>query len=429
MHKVANIIRHGAIISLLIFFFSPVANKAFAQVEQKDFSDVVAQWKKAPAKKLNAELQVGKTYYSFLPVVGYAPANGFLAGGAISLTRRFGPAPTNLSSGMLNYQVTTKSQFIVNARTKIYLPGNQWFLQGDWRLLIFTQPTYGLGINNSEFNKTHIYVNNLDQTDDTLAEPMNFNLIRVYEEASRKLGTSRVYAGIGIMIDQHFSIEDLRLDTIAGSPTYFVTNHYKYSDTNNFNPTRYGTNGLKFTLLTDTRDNISNCYKGYYGSVSLVTNLKLGKYSQSSMQLLYDARYYLGLSANTPRHVLAFWSYGTILLSGKVPYLALPSIGWDTYNRSGRGYIQGRFRGLNMVYNEVEYRFPISGNGLFDGVVFANATTASNYYHGLFDQTAFGAGAGIRLNLDKRSRTNLTVDIGKSTEKSVAIYFNLQEAF
>ena len=147
------------------------------------------------------------------------------------------------------------------------------------------------------------------------------------------------------------------------------------------------------------------------------------------MQLLYDARYYLGLSANIPRHVLAFWSYGTILLSGNVPYLALPSIGWDTYNRSGRGYIQGRFRGLNMVYNEVEYRFPISGNGLFGGVVFANATTASNYYHGLFDQTAFGAGAGIRLNLDKRSRTNLTVDIGKSTEKSVAIYFNLQEAF
>ena len=103
MHKVANIIRHGAIINLLIFFFSPVANNAFAQVDQKDFSDVVAQWKKAPAKKLNAELQVGKTYYSSLPVVGYAPANGLLAGGAISLTRRFGPAPTNLSSGCLLY--------------------------------------------------------------------------------------------------------------------------------------------------------------------------------------------------------------------------------------------------------------------------------------------------------------------------------------
>lgn len=430
MLKAANPIRHGAIISLLIFFLSTATNNAFAQVEQKDFSDVVAQWKKTPTdKKQNAELQVGKTYYSILPVVGYAPANGFLAGGAVSLSRRFGPEPTNLSSGMLNFQFTTKKQFIVNARSKVYLPGNRWFLQGDWRLLLFTQPTYGLGINNSEFNKTHVYINNLEETEDTLAEPMNFKLVRVYEEVTRKLGNSYVYAGIGIMIDQHFSIQDLRLDTVAGSPTYFVTNHYMYSDTNNFNPTHYGTNGLKFTLLTDTRDNISNCYKGYYGSISLVTNLKLGKYSQPSTQLLYDARYYLGLSANTPRHVLAFWSYGTILLSGKVPYLALPSIGWDTYNRSGRGYIQGRFRGLNMVYNEVEYRFPISANELFGGVLFANATTASNYYYGLFNKTAFGAGAGLRIKLDKRSRTNLTVDIGKNTEKSVAIYFNLQEAF
>jgi hypothetical protein len=82
-----------------------------------------------------------------------------------------------------------------------------------------------------------------------------------------------------------------------------------------------------------------------------------------------------------------------------------------------------------MVYNEVEYRFPISANGLFGGVLFANATTASNYYYGLFNKTAFGAGAGLRIKLDKRSRTNLTVDIGKNTEKSVAVYFNLQEAF
>jgi hypothetical protein len=64
------------------------------------------------------------------------------------------------------------------------------------------------------------------------------------------------------------------------------------------------------------------------------------------MQLLYDARYYLRLSKNRPRHVLAFWSWGNILLTGEVPYLALPSIGWDTYNRSGRGFIQGRYRGI-----------------------------------------------------------------------------------
>jgi len=400
-----------------------------AQVGQKDFSDVMAQWRKKPSEKQNTDLLVGKTYYSLLPVIGYAPANGFLIGGAISFSRRFGPPPTNLSSGMLNFQATTKDQFIVNARSKIYLPGNKWFLQGDWRLMLFTQPTYGLGINNSEFNKTHIYVNSMDEVEDTLAEQMNFKLIRFYEEGSRKLGESNFYAGLGIMIDQHFDIEDLRLDTIIGSPTYYITNHYKYSDTNNFNPDHYGTNGIKVTVLTDTRDNISNCYKGYYASVSLLTNFKIGNNSQQSMQLLYDARYYLGLSKKNPRHVLAFWSYGSFILSGKVPYLALPSIGWDTYNRSGRGFIQGRFRGLNMMYSEAEYRFPISKNGLFGGVVYVNATTASNYAKNLFDKTAFGRGAGVRMQLDKRARTNLTVDIGLGLDRATAIYFNLQEAF
>ena len=126
------------------------------------------------------------------------------------------------------------------------------------------------------------------------------------------------------------------------------------------------------------------------------------------MQLLYDARYYLGLGKKILAMLLAFWSWGNILLNGNVPYLALPSIGWDTYNRSGRGFIQGRYRGLSMVYNEVEYRFPISKNGLFGGVLFVNATTASNYTKKLFDKTAFGRGAGVRMQLDKRARTNLT---------------------
>jgi hypothetical protein len=415
---------------LLAVLFILAGKVSIAQVESKDFKDVTNKWRDIIDTLTKNELVVGKNYLSILPVVGYAPANGFLVGGAISFSRLMGKPPTSLSSGMLNFQVTSKGQFIVNARSKIYLPGNKWFLQGDWRLMLFTQPTYGLGINNSEFNKTHIYTNNMDQTgDDTLAEPMKFKLVRFYEEGTRRIGDSHIYAGLGLMIDQHFAVVDERLDTVKESPTYFITNHYKYSDTNNFNPTQYGTNGIKITLLTDTRDNVSNCYKGYYASISLLNNLKIGNNSQQSMQLLYDARYYLGLSKKTPRHLIAFWSYGSILLNGNVPYLALPSIGWDTYNRSGRGFIQGRYRGLSMIYNEAEYRFPISKNGLWGGVLYVNATTASNYTKHLFDKTAFGRGAGVRMQLDKRARTNLTVDIGLGADRATAIYFNLQEAF
>ena len=400
-----------------------------AQVETKDFRDVVDQWKKNPVPRIDNTLIVGKTYYSILPVVGYAPANGFLVGGAISFSRLYGKPPTNLSSGMLNFQLTSKKQLIVNARSKIYLDANNWFLQGDWRLLVFTQPTYGLGIQNSGATETLLYVNNLAETEETVGEPMKFNLIRFYEEVSHQFGASRIYAGVGVAVDQHFKIVDERLDTTISSVDYFITNHYSYSVSNNFNPIQYGTNGIKFTILTDTRDQISNSYKGYYASVSLVCNVKIGNNSQQSNQLLYDGRYYFGLSKQNPRHVLAFWSWGSILLDGNIPYLALPSIGWDTYNRSGRGYIQGRYRGLSMVYNEAEYRFPISKSGLFGGVLFANTTNASNYTDKIFDKTALGLGAGIRMQVDKLARTNLTVDFGYGTDHSSGIYFNLQETF
>jgi hypothetical protein len=34
---------------------------------------------------------------------------------------------------------------------------------------------------------------------------------------------------------------------------------------------------------------------------------------------------------------------------GSPPYLELPAIGWDTYQRSGRGYPEGRVRGENAA--------------------------------------------------------------------------------
>ncbi|MHC1774579.1 MAG: BamA/TamA family outer membrane protein [Lentimicrobium sp.] len=400
-----------------------------AQIETKDLKDVFKEWKGDTLSIKEPKLKVGKTYLSILPVLGYGPANGFLIGGAISFAKLFGEPPTNLSSGMLNGQITSKKQFIMNARSKIYLKENKWFLQGDWRLLVFTQPTYGLGIEFLDIYYLLFHVNNLEESSDPFGEPMKFNQIRIYEEAGYRLGSSDFYAGLGIALDYHFKIVDELLDTVKSSPEFYVTKHYLYSYLNNFNTEHYSNQGLKFTILTDTRDNISNCYKGYYASLSIVQNIKLGENSRNNTQLLYDARYYLGLNALRPRHVLAFWSWGNILLTGNPPYLALPSIGWDTYNRSGRGYIQGRYRGMSMVYNEAEYRFPISGNGLLGGTLFANITAASSYTQNLFDYTALGIGAGLRLQLDKLARTNLTIDFGMGTDHSSGIYFNLQETF
>jgi hypothetical protein len=410
-------------ISVLLSFCSQ------AQTESKDFTDVIKKWKNDTTFSTSLELVVRKNYISILPVVGYAPANGFLIGGVVSMSKLLAPAPTKLSSGMLNVQLTTKKQLIINVRSKIYTAENKWFLQGDWRLLFFTQPTYGLGVNNSGGNEYLVALNNLPENELPEAEPMKFNYLRIYEDAVRRIGTSKFYAGGGVAIDNHFKIVDERLDTNTTDENYYITNHYAYSIKKGFDPEAYYTAGLNLDVLVDERDNIANPYKGYYASITFRLNTKLSRSTQQSTLSCYDVRYYLPLNKNRPREVLAFWSYGTFIYSGNVPYLALPSLGWDTYNRGGRGYIQGRYRGLSMVYMEAEYRFPLSHDGLMGGVVFLNNTFAESTDTKLFANAAPAVGAGFRLKMDKAARVNLTVDLGYGLDHSSGIYFGMQEAF
>ena len=64
-------------------------------------------------------------------------------------------------------------------------------------------------------------------------------------------------------------------------------------------------------------------------------------------------------------------------------------------------------------------------------VAFLNATTVSSQDRGehLFDSVAIGGGAGLRLLLNKRSRTNLCADMGFGKDGSHGFYLAVQEAF
>src|SRR5665213_3574673 len=92
--------------------------------------------------------------------------------------------------------------------------------------------------------------------------------------------------------------------------------------------------------------------------------------------LIIDVRKYYKFTGNSD-NVIALWSYDWLTLNGKPPYLDLPANSWDPYTSTGRGYIQGRFRGAQMVYLEAEYRLKITDDGLIGGVVFLNAESLS----------------------------------------------------
>ena len=61
----------------------------------------------------------------------------------------------------------------------------------------------------------------------------------------------------------------------------------------------------------------------------------------------------------------------------------------------------------------------------------SNATTVSNRSAGeqIFDRFAPGGGAGLRLLLNKRSKTNLAFDVGFGERGNRGIYLAIQEAF
>jgi hypothetical protein len=84
-----------------------------------------------------------------------------------------------------------------------------------------------------------------------------------------------------------------------------------------------------------------------------------------------------------------------------------------------------------MVYGEIEYRFPISPcGGVLGGVLFANATTATNEVTELklFQSIQPAAGFGLRVKVDKTSRTNLAVDFGFGRQ-SFGFYLAASETF
>jgi outer membrane protein assembly factor BamA len=256
---------------------------------------------------------------------------------------------------------------------------------------------------------------------------MKFNHFRIFDKYYHQVHRN-VFLGAGYVYNIHNNVrpaDDVDPDVFAASP------YIAYSEEFGFDLDSQTSAGVSLHALLDSRDGAINPSRGYYANASYLPFFKgfLGGTS-NWQQFSYDLRTYLRLSRDA-RHKLAFWTFGDLVTGGVAPYLDLPSTGGDTYARSGRGYPQGRFRGEKMLYAEAEYRWTMTTNGLFGMVAFVNAQTLSNKLANdeLFESYAPGAGLGFRFMLNKRSKTNLCVDIGFGKEGSRAVYFGVQEAF
>ncbi|TFH39449.1 MAG: hypothetical protein E4G95_01080, partial [Bacteroidia bacterium] len=364
-----------------------------------------------------------------LPIIGSNPATGFMVGvGGQYAFKTSGTSNYSLISGSIQY--TTKNQFIFLLKNNIYTNNNRIFFSGDWRYLVFSQSTYGLGTNSPEGGiiNYQFSLSGAETSSDSLTQPMTFNFARMHQSVMFEL-TDGIYLGLGYQFDSYSKIVDKSL--LLEQADSFLTSHYAYNTYHGFNTEKYYNSALSVRFVIDKRDNMIQPYKGYYLSLNWQGGFKFTGNDRKSNLYQLEWRSFHGLSKRNPAHLLAFWLLGDFAQEGTLPYMILPATAYDQRGRSARGYTQGRFRGNNMAYGELEYRFPISNcGGVLGGVVFVNASTANNPALDLklFESIKPSYGFGLRVKLDKYSRTNLAVDIGFG-EQSIGFYLAVSETF
>ncbi|HQQ95196.1 MAG TPA: BamA/TamA family outer membrane protein [Bacteroidia bacterium] len=369
-----------------------------------------------------------------LPAIAATPTTGWMLGVAPGAYWTMGPPEnTSPSSALGTIIFTQKHQVLITAKANTFFRADAWNMLSDLRYFINAQPTYGLGTGPQSAKPVgQGGINFSDNPYEPIpsAQMMDFRYLRIHNTIMKRHGNSRYFYGLGYHLDYHYNIDDklLNLDTVPA----VITSHYGYSVYHGFDPKSYCLSGVSFNLLFDSRDNAVNPYKGRYAYANIRLNpIWMGSTKQSGL-LWLEYRDYLHLSKDRPRHLIGWWTYGWFQTYGTAPYMDLPGVGWDQFGRSGRAYTQGRFRGQDLVYSELEYRVPLQKNKeTFGAVAFLNGTTASNRDAGiqLFQYVDLAYGIGLRVMVMKKSRANLSIDYAWGRYGAQGFYFGLNEVF
>jgi outer membrane protein assembly factor BamA len=288
-------------------------------------------------------------------------------------------------------------------RNNIYTKKNKWNIQGETRFSYYPEYVYGSSDNNNSGQKLLIA----------------YKYVRFYQTVLKQL-KPYLLAGIGYNLDYHINVETLH-DTMPLSK-FIDYEHGTRPHQNSLS------SGITFNVLYDSRNNALNPLPGGYVNIIYRVNpYFLGNGNNTWKSIYFDTRKYISL-AGQKRHVLALWNYIWVALNKDVPYLDLPGIGYEPYQRSGRGIQQNRYRGKTLVYLEGEYRSDLTDDGLLGFVVFTNFNANTGPGDGRFIGLHPAAGAGLRVKFNKRSNTNIAIDFGISKGYSTVV-LNLGEAF
>jgi hypothetical protein len=344
-----------------------------------------------------------RVYYSLIPIGSSVPGGGTALITATTAGFYLGPRKTtNLSSVTFSPSTNFQGQWNIPFHANIWSPNNSWNYSGDVRLTFYPQYTWGPGGDRPDNDRILI----------------RYSYIRLYQNALKRI-KPYLFAGLGYAMDYHINIRTEN-DTIS-LRKFTGYEHGTGSHGNSFS------SGLTFNLLYDARNNPINPIPGWYWNVIYRANPTFLGSDDFWHSLYLDARKYIPFSKNK-QNMLALWSYFWTALGNKTPYLDLPAIGQDPYQKSGRGIYPGHYTGQTLYYLEAEYRRDITRDGLLGFVVFSNVNAVTEPNTDRFSYLHPSVGTGLRVKFNKHSGTNITLDIATSKGRT-AFYMGLGEAF
>ncbi|WP_221269247.1 BamA/TamA family outer membrane protein [Mucilaginibacter sp. X5P1] len=356
-----------------------------------------------------------------VPNIAANPTIGAQIGIKAVAGKKLGTDPsTLLSVGATSASITSKGIIYFYLNHNIFTNANKWNFQGSLVVSKTVTPDYGVGIGRDLSTTNDLAKILEDPTHKVYTIHSYFFQVRekAYKEVSKGL-----FLGAGLSFDVRKDIQNKDSTGHSTPSGVYNTQHGLPQD-------HYSADGFLFNVEYTTRDNPNRAYKGIYFDAGFRINQTWIGSTKNAVQFTTDIRKYVSLSEENPETVLAFWNWGSYLLSGTIPYLELPGTARDGTFRSGRGYTTQYFKGTEFNDTEAEFRFPILANKFISGVAFGNLQTGNDEQGTkIFQVFQPGYGAGLRVLFNKATRTNLALDYAFGRFGNKGFFLNLNEAF
>lgn len=375
-----------------LFFFCQIF--LYGQVVQGELAQQPHKKRFMGFRSLNDTLDDEKKGFFILPLLYYTPDTRWAAGAAGVYYFKLRPKhenehETRVSNVQFLGDYTQNRQLDIWGQWNIFTYNENYLLKGEFRYRNFPDRFYGIG--NTSLKSSE--------------ERYEYNLL-----SFKTLFLKKVCPSTFLGVDYHFEKEYGFKYTPDGMLESGTITGYQ--------------GGVQSAVgvvgVFDSRDNVINAYKGSILEISsYFYKPQLGStFDFTFLNFLYQKYWRL-----KPRHILALQTrarYGF----GQVPFLDMSFVGNDDLLR---GYPKNRFRDVNFLGGQLEYRFPLFWR--FGLVAFAGAGDVFKKHSDLgLNRVKYSVGTGLRFVVNPAERLNIRLDYGYGREGGY-FYFVVAESF